>query len=121
VTLITQTKGQVTGAHQLEDQEKERCIECLRQAKAAVPQHENTLQLEAEVLALDEKLDEAIEVVESLVRRSDEGDGVPLVIKANYLAQKVSLTYRLELLPKYCGQTRFLPLSNSFLYRFSPD
>ena len=90
VSLITHSKPQVTASHHIDDEEKERCRECVKRAKEIAPKHESVLQLETEVLAMDEKVDEAIAVADKLIGVADVSDVVPMVIRANFVAHKVS-------------------------------
>jgi hypothetical protein len=91
VNLFTQIKGQVLGGSEMTEEEKARCAECLAAAQKLAPEHESVKTMEADLLAVDGKLDETLTIVETLIAKAEPNDGVPYVIKANYIGQKVRL------------------------------
>ena len=97
ITLHTQTKASAAGpAYAMTDEEKLHCKECVTQAKRLAPTLESVMVLEADMLAMDERLEEALGVIDAIVKRADESDGVPYVIKANIVAQQVRMTVRVR-------------------------
>lgn len=92
ISLLTQTKAQASvspATFTMSDEEKLQCHACVAKAKALAPTHESVLVLESDMLAMDERLDEALEVTDRMIARADRADGVPNVLKANIFAQQV--------------------------------
>lgn len=89
ITLISQTKNQVNPSMQMGIEDRDQCVKCMKAAKMLAPTHESVMVLEADMLAMEEKINDALNVVDVVIQQADVNDGVPYVIKANFIAQKV--------------------------------
>mmetsp|Transcript_29242 Transcript_29242/g.27997 ORF Transcript_29242/g.27997 Transcript_29242/m.27997 type:complete len:531 (+) Transcript_29242:2-1594(+) len=86
VQILSQLSQQSGQAGSLKDQERIKI--CVMEAKTLFPKHEAVLMLEADLLSSEGAADEALEIIDGVMATSDQGDTMPLIVKANILMQK---------------------------------
>lgn len=86
IHLLASTKGLAGDMHTPEDVAN--CKEYVETAKGIDASHKTLSLLAIDVLAMDEKFDESVELVETFIANADEDEGVPFVMKANILTHQ---------------------------------
>jgi len=90
IQLLGQTKGQAGLPQTQEDIET--CKSYIIKARDIDPNNISVVQLHSDVLAMENKFDEASELIEVLMKITDADDGIPYVMKANMLTHR-GMTY----------------------------
>jgi tetratricopeptide (TPR) repeat protein len=86
IHLLGQTKG-LTGAAQTPE-DVTACKQYVADAKAVDATNKTLSLLEIDVVAMEEKFEESLKMVETYLLNADKGEGIPYVIKANIVTHQ---------------------------------
>jgi hypothetical protein len=86
IHLLGQTKG-LTGAAQTPE-DVTACKQYVADAKAVDASNKTLSLLEIDVVAMEEKFEESLKMVETYLLNADKGEGIPFVIKANIVTHQ---------------------------------
>ena len=64
---------------------------CVMEAKGLFPKNEEVLMLEAEAAAAEGMFDDALAMMQNVIKSADPTDSMPIIIQANILMQKVKM------------------------------
>ena len=83
--LFLQTGGAPT------EEDQDRVKACVMEAKGLFPKNEEVLMLEAEAAAAEGMFDDALAMMQNVIKSADPTDSMPIIIQANILMQKVKM------------------------------